>query len=143
MSVQYTKKEVKLTAFYLARSNKTPYAVHKTSGGFWKASKLNSISPEEMVYLVYDPNGKHRIFKSGRAAKYLTLENPRRKHTHMGYDGVARKKINPTTTIGGSGDGWQAAHAYRQLPDGRVQILTNPNGKVSPKIKIVKRNRGK
>jgi hypothetical protein len=41
------------------------------------------------------------------------------------------------------GGGWQAAHAYRKLPDGRVQILTNPKGKVSPKIKIVKRNRGK
>jgi hypothetical protein len=54
------------------------------------------------------------------------------------------RKRNPISTISGSGGGgWLPAHAYRKLPDGRVQILTNPKGKVSPKIKIVKRNRGK
>jgi len=48
------------------------------------------------------------------------------------------RKRNPISTIsGGSGDGWQAAHAYRKLPDGRVQILTNPKGRV-PKVRIVK-----
>jgi hypothetical protein len=29
---------------------------------------------------------------------------------------------------------WQAAHAFRQLPDGRVQILTNPGGRVPSKL---------
>jgi ribosomal protein S8 len=50
------------------------------------------------------------------------------------------RKRNPISTISGSVDGWQAAHAFRQLPDGRVQILTNPRGKVPSRIKIVKRN---
>jgi hypothetical protein len=31
---------------------------------------------------------------------------------------------------------WQAAHAFRQLPDGRVQILTNPKGKVPKDLSI-------
>jgi len=52
-----------------------------------------------------------------------------------------RRESNPLSTISsGSVDGWQAAHAFRQLPDGRVQILTNPRGKVPSRIKIVKRN---
>jgi len=42
--------------------------------------------------------------------------------------------------ISGDSGGWQAAHAFRQLPDGRVQILTNPRGRVPTKINIVKRN---
>jgi hypothetical protein len=50
---------------------------------------------------------------------------------------------NPISIIpSGSVDGWQAAHAFRQLPDGRVQILTNPRGRV-PRVRIVKRNRVK
>jgi hypothetical protein len=121
MPVQQTKREVKLNAFYLARSNKTPYAVHKTYSGFWKASKLTSLSPRELVYLVYYPNGKHRAFTVGRAAEHFTQENPP----------LRGRKRNPISTISGSGGGgWQAAHAFRQLPDGRVQILTNPRGRV-------------
>jgi hypothetical protein len=49
-----------------------------------------------------------------------------------------RRESNPLSTISsGGGDGWQAAHAFRQLPDGRVQILTNPKGRV-PKVRIQK-----
>lgn len=44
---------------------------------------------------------------------------------------------NPSLSLGGDSGGWQAAHAFRQLSDGRVQILTNPGGRV-PKIKVNK-----
>jgi hypothetical protein len=80
--------------------------------------------------------GPDRMWELKRNKAIVTKEIARRERN--------LPKRNPLSTISsGSADGWQAAHAFRQLPDGRVQILTNPRGKVPSKIKIVKRNRVK
>ncbi len=82
------------------------------------------------------------IHYAGKTWKITSLEHHPTKsgawHVHLSlvpdtsYWGYPTIKKNPSRAS--IGDGWQAAHAFRQLPDGRVQILTNPRGRV-PKIK--------
>ena len=70
---------------------------------------------------------------SYRAERDLSIAH--RNDVIRDFNAMVKSKKNPNVTIsGGSVDGWQAAHAYRQLPDGRVQILTNPKGTVPKSI---------
>ena len=66
---------------------------------------------------------------SYRAERDLSIAH--RNDVIRDFNAMVKSRKNPNVTISGSGgDGWQAAHAYRQLPDGRVQILTNPGARV-------------
>ena len=125
-------------------------------------SRKNPIMPVSTLYRyrVY-PEKKHSEFitiLSATKAKQRAQSDANKmgkpylvekvKHTKQGEASLRITAYFPTVgrknpSISSAGDGWQAAHAFRQLPDGRVQILTNPRGRVPGNIKIVKRNRGK
>jgi hypothetical protein len=106
---------------------------------FWKQNNRDT-KGNRMDKFVYSTKAKAEVAKretaleygGGAAFKSILV----RKIGYPTYAPDLNKIKNPSLHIssGGGEGGWQAAHAFRQLPDGRVQILTNPKGKI-PKIK--------